>query len=142
MNLKAHYSKYPNIHLLDPIYNQDELDEIRSNAGVYVHGHSAGGTNPGLVEAMCLGLPVVSYDISYNRETTNHRARYFKSASDLLSILDVFDEKERMRMGYDLDRWVVNIIPGIELHRSTQQHLDGDDDSTGRSSYLSSRRIL
>jgi glycosyltransferase involved in cell wall biosynthesis len=142
MNLKAQYSKFSNIHLLDPIYNQEELNEIRSNAGVYVHGHSAGGTNPGLVEAMCLGLPVVSYDISYNRETTNHRARYFKSASDLLSILDVFDEKERMRMGCDLEQYGRQYYSWNRIASLYAAAFDGDDDSTGRLLYRSSQSFV
>ena len=43
--------------MLNLIYNQTVLDEIRSNAYVYLHGVSTGGTNPSLVEAMYLGLP-------------------------------------------------------------------------------------
>ncbi|OON67231.1 DUF1972 domain-containing protein [Hymenobacter sp. CRA2] len=86
--LKAHYSEYPNLHLLDPIYNQQELDVLRSNCFVYVHGHSAGGTNPSLVEAMYLGLPVLAFDVSFNKATTEHRALYFASKEEL---------KERIR---------------------------------------------
>ncbi|MBR4814482.1 MAG: DUF1972 domain-containing protein, partial [Paludibacteraceae bacterium] len=47
--LKKQYSNFPNIHLLDAIYDLDILYVIRSNASIYVHGHSAGGTNPSLV---------------------------------------------------------------------------------------------
>ena len=51
-NLKEKYSAYKNIKILDPIYELDTLYALRSNAGYYIHGHSAGGTNPSLVEAM------------------------------------------------------------------------------------------
>ena len=67
----------PNLKLLDPIYTQGTLDELRSNCGVYVHGHSVGGTNPSLVEAMSLGLCVAAYDVEFNRETTERAALYF-----------------------------------------------------------------
>ena len=66
MDLKANYQAHPTIHLLDPIYNQNQLDLLRSNATLYVHGHSAGGTNPSLVEAMFLGLPIIAFGVSYN----------------------------------------------------------------------------
>lgn len=105
MELRAKYSNYPNIHLLDPIYDQDQLNEIRSNAAVYVHGHSAGGTNPSLVEAMCLGLPIISYGVSYNRETTNHRARYFNNETELLEQLNRLTPTEQQRMGAEMEQY-------------------------------------
>lgn len=82
--LKNKYSEHPNIFILDPIYDQKKLDEIRSNASLYLHGHSAGGTNPSLVEAMYLGLPIISYGVSYNRVTTEQKAVYFNNLEELL----------------------------------------------------------
>lgn len=83
-SLKSRYSKLPHIHLLDPIYDQKVLDVLRSNCYLYVHGHSAGGTNPSLVEAMNLGLPVLAFDIMYNRVTTENEALYFKDKATLI----------------------------------------------------------
>lgn len=83
-SLKAQYSDHPNIHILDPIYNQKQLDVLRGNASLYVHGHSAGGTNPSLVEAMYLGLPILSFGVSYNRVTTENRALYFDGLDSLI----------------------------------------------------------
>jgi glycosyltransferase involved in cell wall biosynthesis len=105
MDLRAMYSNFSNIHLLDPIYDQDQLNALRSNADFYVHGHSAGGTNPSLVEAMCLGLPILSFGIDYNRETTNHRARYFSNAEDLLTQLPFFKGRDLSRMGAELQQY-------------------------------------
>lgn len=85
--LKEQYKNYTNLVLLDSVYDQGKLDLIRSNAYVYVHGHSAGGTNPSLVEAMYLGLPVIAFDVSYNRATTEGKAFYFKNADELTSII-------------------------------------------------------
>ncbi|MCC5916108.1 MAG: DUF1972 domain-containing protein [Cryomorphaceae bacterium] len=84
-NLKAKYQNHSNIFILDPIYDQKQLDMLRSNASVYIHGHSAGGTNPSLVEAMYLGLPIIAYGVSYNRVTTENRALYFYSCEDLIA---------------------------------------------------------
>ena len=85
--LRAHYEQHKNIHLLDPIYDQQKLDVLRSNCYLYIHGHSAGGTNPSLVEAMFLNLPVLSYDVSYNRATTNNQALYFNDEIALVELL-------------------------------------------------------
>ena len=44
------------------------LHALWEHAGVYFHGHSVGGTNPALVQAMALGAPTVALDTVYNRE--------------------------------------------------------------------------
>ncbi len=82
------FSQFENIHLLDPIYDQQKLDKIRFNCYVYLHGHSAGGTNPSLVEAMYLNLPVIAFDVSYNRATTEDKALFFKDESSLQELLE------------------------------------------------------
>lgn len=84
-SLKTKYGQHPNIHILDPIYNQERLDVLRGNASLYVHGHSAGGTNPSLVEAMYLGLPILANGVSYNRVTTENRALYFSDLESLVA---------------------------------------------------------
>lgn len=91
--LKADYSKYSNIVLLDPIYEQRTLDLIRGNCSLYIHGHSAGGTNPSLVEAMSLALPIISFDVSYNRATTEDKCLYFKTAKELISVVENSSKK-------------------------------------------------
>ena len=65
---------------------------MRSNASLYVHGHSAGGTNPSLVEAMYLGLPIVTFDVQYNRETTKSKALYFRDKEHLAEIVGRLDK--------------------------------------------------
>jgi glycosyltransferase involved in cell wall biosynthesis len=85
--LKFKYSKFQNIQLLHPIYQQRALDVIRSNAYLYIHGHSAGGTNPSLIEAMYLNLPVFAFDVSFNRATTENAAFYFSDAPALTKLI-------------------------------------------------------
>lgn len=90
--LREQYAGYSNLNLLDPIYDQKTLDELRGNCCLYIHGHSVGGTNPSLVEAMNLGLCCVVFDVDYNRETTENSAIYFKSAVDLTKLLNSYEE--------------------------------------------------
>ncbi|MCG8329039.1 MAG: DUF1972 domain-containing protein [Chitinophagales bacterium] len=85
--LVKEFGHIPHLHLLDPIYNQNILNQLRSNCTLYVHGHSAGGTNPSLVEAMNLGLPILAYDVIYNRKTTHEKALYFKTQEELFYTL-------------------------------------------------------
>ncbi len=84
--IKEQYSKFSNIHLLEPIYEPHEINWLRSNATLYVHGHSAGGTNPSLVEAMNFGLPILAFDCVYNRATTENKCEYWKTADDIVRL--------------------------------------------------------
>ena len=79
--------KYPNIILLNAIYDQRELNTIRSNASLYLHTHSMCGTAPSLVEAMYLKLPVICFNVPTNIETTEGKSLYFESVGDLIEIL-------------------------------------------------------
>lgn len=88
--LRQRYKSCKNLLLLDPIYGQRQLDELRGNCGLYIHGHSVGGTNPSLVEAMNLGLCCVAFKVDYNIETTENSAVFFSTADDLLRILGTF----------------------------------------------------
>ena len=95
LELIKKYSSFVHIHLLDPIYNQSILDQLRSNCIFYVHGHSAGGTNPSLVEAMFLKIPIIAFDVNYNRETTeNCGLGFFKTVSDLNLLIENISEIE------------------------------------------------
>lgn len=82
-NLREKYRGSKHIFMLDPIYDQTELNALRGSCYIYLHGHSCGGTNPSLVEAMYLGLPVLAFDVNFNRATTENQALYFNSISEL-----------------------------------------------------------
>lgn len=86
--LKERYGNCSNIKLIDSIYDLDILYTLRSNARCYIHGHSAGGTNPSLVEAMFLGRPILAYDVVYNRETTYQKAYYWKNSEQLQQLVE------------------------------------------------------
>jgi len=92
IELRKKYGNRPNIKLMDPVYDRNKLFQLRSSASLYIHGHSAGGTNPSLVEAMYLGLPVIAFDVQYNRETTKNKAEYFKNEECLVEILGRVDK--------------------------------------------------
>lgn len=60
------------IRWLGRVNDQALLNELWSNAGVYWHGHSVGGTNPALLQAMASGAPCVALDTPFNREVLDH----------------------------------------------------------------------
>lgn len=87
VRLLKEYSGIENIKMAPAVYDKQTVYVLRRNAEFYVHGHSAGGTNPSLVEAMYIGLSVVAFDVVFNRETTEGQASYFDSAQQLSAML-------------------------------------------------------
>ena len=81
--LLTRYAGSDNIRLLESIYELGILSAYRSQCEVYVHGHSAGGSNPSLVEMMHFAKPIAAFDCSYNRATMVDQGTYFTSATDL-----------------------------------------------------------
>lgn len=59
---------HPGVRWLGHVSDDDRLFALWQHAGAYFHGHSVGGTNPALVQAMHCGAPVVARDTVYNRE--------------------------------------------------------------------------
>lgn len=86
-NLRKEYVRYPNIIIKDAIYDLDVLYALRANCRWYIHGHSAGGTNPSLVEAMHFGRTIFAFDCVYNRATTYERAFYWESCEQLKQLI-------------------------------------------------------
>jgi glycosyltransferase involved in cell wall biosynthesis len=86
--LKRKYAAQKFLSLIGPIFNEPvKLHTFRVHSSLYIHGHSAGGTNPSLVEAMHTGVPIFAFDNEFNRNTTNNFAFYFKSGEELMDLL-------------------------------------------------------
>lgn len=81
--LRKKYADCKNIMMLDAIYDLDTLYTLRANARTYIHGHSAGGSNPSLIEAMFFDCNIIAYDVVYNRATTGNMATYYTDSDDL-----------------------------------------------------------
>lgn len=108
-DLRKEYAEFKNIFLLDPIYNPKKLNLLRSNCKFYVHGHSAGGTNPSLVEAMYLNLPIVSFDVIYNRVTTNNKALFFNDLNDLKALIANIDKQPLTAIARDMQEYAMRM---------------------------------
>jgi glycosyltransferase involved in cell wall biosynthesis len=69
--------KLPNVRLLGGQFEATLLDSLRAHCGLYLHGHSAGGTNPGLLQAMAAGCAIAAHDNAFNRGILGDSALYF-----------------------------------------------------------------
>lgn len=64
----ARLGQHPNVTWLGHVSDDEKLLSLWQHAGAYFHGHSVGGTNPALVQAMAVGAPVVARHTPYNLE--------------------------------------------------------------------------
>lgn len=99
-NMTNKYGKYIRdkynsafIKFSNAIYDQNELNNLRYHCLIYFHGHSVGGTNPSLLEAMACNCRIAAYDNPFNRSVLEDSADYFTSAKDVLDIINTPKEK-------------------------------------------------
>lgn len=71
----------PRVRFLGPIYEPEEVQALRFHSVGYLHGHTVGGTNPSLVEALGCGNPVIAHDNVYNRWVAQNAALYFRDSA-------------------------------------------------------------
>ena len=82
------YAKDNRVIFAGSIYDQDIVDTLRKNALVYFHGHSVGGTNPSLLEAMASKTLIAAHDNAYNRAILGENAFYFSNPSEVKNLVE------------------------------------------------------
>lgn len=113
--LRRHASE--RTRFIGTIYDKPKLQALRYHALAYFHGHSVGGTNPSMLEAMGCGNLVIAHDNVFNREMLGSGGQFFRSAADIpelvahiegMSADESSDERnymrDRVRSEYNWDR--------------------------------------
>lgn len=70
------------IKFLGAIYDKEVVHSLRFFARFYIHGHTVGGTNPSLVEALGAGSPVLAHNNKFNRWVAGDKAQYFSTEDE------------------------------------------------------------
>lgn len=85
------------IRMIGTVYDPKALTSLRYHSFGYIHGHSVGGTNPSLLEAMGCGNLIFAHDNPFNRATLGSWGLYFANASELTWIFnDAEGEADKM----------------------------------------------
>jgi glycosyltransferase involved in cell wall biosynthesis len=92
--LKSKYRPYPFILFVGAIYDIEELNNLRYYSNLYFHGHSVGGTNPSLLEAMSSNALICANDNEFNSKILGSDALYFRTAEDVGNIIDAIRKME------------------------------------------------
>jgi glycosyltransferase involved in cell wall biosynthesis len=89
------------VSFLGAVYDTEDVRALRYYARLYIHGHTVGGTNPSLVEAIAAGMPVLAHFNRFNYWIAGSDSRYFYDQEDcswqLEKILDDDQEISAMR---------------------------------------------
>ena len=103
MDKKLHYKLDKRIKFVGTVYDQELLKKIRENSYGYFHGHSVGGTNPSLLEALGATKLNLLYDVGFNREVAEDAALYWSldegNLAKLIDIADKLPEEEIEELG-------------------------------------------
>ena len=96
------------IIFIDGIYDKIKLSVVRKNAYLYIHGHSVGGTNPSLIEALSLTDLNILYDVCFNRDIGLNNCLYFKEEGSLVKLLNDKEllDKSKIKFGDKLKKYV------------------------------------
>jgi glycosyltransferase involved in cell wall biosynthesis len=77
------------------IYDQYKVHTLKFHSRLYFHGHSTGGTNPSLLEAMASKALIAAHDNTFNREVLGDQAFYFSTDGEIAALIEGTDRGKR-----------------------------------------------
>lgn len=85
--LKNKFKDYSNIRFIGGLYNLEPLNNLRYFSNIYFHGHSVGGTNPSLLEAMASKALIAAHNNDFNKGILKDNAYYFSNPDEVSMLL-------------------------------------------------------
>lgn len=89
------YNNQPKIRFIGGVYEFKKINSIRYFSSVYFHGHSVGGTNPSLLEAMASSCFILAHDNIFNKSVLKDDALYFEDANSVTQLLNNINENSK-----------------------------------------------
>ena len=86
--IKPKIKNVKNIIYIGPVYDRNKLLRYWTSADYYIHGHSVGGTNPTLIEAISLKKPIIAFNCLFNKIILGTKGNYFRSAKELFNVVN------------------------------------------------------
>ena len=141
LRLYRKYRHQTRLHFTGGIYDMVKLNNLRYFSSYYFHGHSIGGTNPSLLEAMAARALIIAHENPFNRAILGSDAFYFTTSGDIIRILKTLDtrtdnkqswrsnnvEKINTRFNWDhitssYENLFAAIVEGRQQQRTPQPH--------------------
>ena len=96
--LKNKFKYFSNIRFIGGIYNLEHLNNLRYFSNLYFHGHSVGGTNPSLLEAMASHALVIAHNNDFNKGVLKENGYYFSNPLEVKNILNTIKKSNNLPM--------------------------------------------
>jgi glycosyltransferase involved in cell wall biosynthesis len=121
-NMKNKFGEYllknynlDQIRFVGGIFDEEKLNQLRFFSKIYFHGHSAGGTNPSLLEAMAASASVCAHNNPFNQSVLGTDAGYFTTDDDISKLINsgfgkpgedqqIYNNLEKIRNKYSWDK--------------------------------------
>jgi glycosyltransferase involved in cell wall biosynthesis len=110
-------ARHASVSWLGHLSNDALLHALWQHAGVYFHGHSVGGTNPSLVQAMAAGAPILARDTIYTREVLGASGKFVAANPDAIANAVL----QMMSKPAELDEAAQSNVQRAEAHYSWAQ---------------------
>lgn len=95
---ETEFEKDTRIKFVGTVYEKEMIKKIRENAYAYLHGHSVGGTNPSLIEALAATKLNLLYDVGFNKEVAGDGALYWNLKDGNLA--DLVNKADRLKNSF------------------------------------------
>lgn len=95
--LKNKFKSYPNIRFIGAVYKLEDLNNLRYFSNLYFHGHTVGGTNPSLLEAMASKALIAAHNNDFNKGVLKENAFYFSSVNEVKKILNTIKKNDNLQ---------------------------------------------
>lgn len=97
IRMKETYGTDSRVVFTGGIYNLNHLNNLRYYSKFYFHGHSVGGTNPSLLEAMASSAYIIAHGNEFNKAILGDDALYFNDHGSLSKLLNNYIYADEMR---------------------------------------------
>ena len=95
--LKDKFSLFEHIRFIGAVYDLEHLNNLRYFSNLYFHGHTVGGTNPSLLEAMASNALIAAHNNDFNKGVLQENAFYFSSAEEVKKILNSIKKSDNLQ---------------------------------------------
>jgi len=86
------------------IFDNAKIRAMQNNSYLYFHGHSVGGTNPSLLEAMASEALIAAHNNPFNKAVLNSDAFYFSDAQDVKELVENVQRNQSEKLMVDNNR--------------------------------------
>lgn len=119
--LKNKFKDERRIIFLGGVYNQNHLNNLRYFSNLYFHGHSVGGTNPSLLEAMASCALIIAHNNVFNKSVLEENAFYFTKKEEIATALNTITKEKHQNM---IDGNINKINDDFNWDKINQEYLN------------------